>query len=473
MKTFNLEKTHLGPALGVSLSMVLGLTAMAVHDSAGTVHGDSGANQAPPPPKFDGEVLQLTSEVSHPVLLAGAGREVFLHVGLQAAELPQAQRLGINLALVIDRSGSMGSEDKLIHAKAAAEQLVGRMHPDDLLSIVTYDDQVHTAMEATPVREAELFRHAIRSIESGNATNLHGGMLSGYEEVLKHFDSQRINRVLLLSDGLANQGVTEPFQIQARAEACRDKGVNISTMGLGLNYDEDLLAGIAHKAGGSYYYVGNAEDVGSHLDHELDKLTRIVARELEFHVQLADGVEVLDVFGYDYTRAGQELIIPTRDLSSGERRKMVMRLRIGGALGESRQLAATSLHYRRCDSETKTNAIATPNLIQFSDDPQLVQCSRSIPVLIQAEIVQNAVCMDEAMELQKAGQFDAAAAMLRARREQCLHQNAMLLHSPDLERMLKNMARIIEDIERTRHDRKASRDLQLGTELQAVGYLGG
>jgi len=425
----------------------------------------------PAPVEAPGPVVRVSARTSHPAVLAGEPRDVHLHVALEAADLPRVPRLPMNLALVIDRSGSMGSQDKLVHAKAAAEQLVGRLRPDDRLAVVAYDDRVQTVVPSTPAGERQVFLDAIRALVPGNQTNLHDGLVTGYEEVLSRFDDARLNRVLLLSDGLANVGVTSSSAIGERARRCRERGVRISTMGMGLSYDEDLMRAVSRGAGGNYYYVDEAEAVGRHLDREIDELARIVARDVVVEVELAEGVELRDDYGYAHAIEGRRLVVPISDLFSAERRKVVLRLGVAGAAGERRALARASVRYREAVSR-EAHAVEVAGLdVRFSDDPDEVRRLRDLGVLVKVEIVQNALALDAAMALQKAGDFAAAQELLAARLLTSSTLNETEYRDPELTRMLESMKQTLLDLERTRTDPRARRDLQLTTELTALGYV--
>lgn len=420
-----------------------------------------------------GPAVSLSSGISHPRVLAGEPQEVFLHVALHGAEHPETPRLGMNLALVIDRSGSMASEDKLRYAKSAAEQLVTRLRPDDQLAIVTYDDQILTSVPSTPAREEQRFLDAIRELVPGNMTDLHGGMVRGYEEVLAHFDEKKLNGILLLSDGLANRGVTLPGEIARRAAECHGRGVRISTMGMGLEYDEDLLQGIAQSAGGNYYYVGEAETVGGYLDEELDELGRVTARDVELRVELGEGVTLCEVYGRPHRREGREVVIPLRDMYSGQNCKAVARLTVQGTAGERRMLARASLHYRDAVSSEACREQGQPLAVAFTDDLDEVLHARNRDVLVQAEIVQNGMALDAAMQLQKEGQFQAAQELLAARYLNSKTVNETEFRDAEVQRTLNRIQQVMLDLERTRSDPRARRGLQLLTELQGLGYVGG
>jgi len=453
-------------SLVTSVSVVLAAVLLPAQEPT----APSGGGIVPAAGQAPDALVSLTSRISHPLVFAGEAQEVYLHLGLRAAERPAAPRLGMNLALVIDRSGSMASEDKLRFAKSAAEQLVSRLRPDDRLAIVAYDDQIRTVVPSTPAGEKDGFFSAIRALEPGNSTDLCGGLMRGYEEVLTHLDVARLNGVLLVSDGLANAGVKEPAEIAKRAAECRTRGVRISTMGMGLDYDEDLLCGVAQNAGGNYYYVDQAEAVGRYLDQELDELGRVIARDLEVRVELGEGVELRQLFGFVHRVEGRTVIVPLRDMVSGQGGKVVLRLGVACAAGKSAPLAAASLRYVEAVTREPHESVSAPLEVRGSDDGEAVQRARDLDVLVQAEIVQNAIALDGAMELQKAGQFQAAQELLAARYLNSKTVNDTEYKSAEVARILRRILQVMQDLERTRADVHARRDLQLETQLRALGY---
>ena len=422
--------------------------------------------------RSDGGLVAFTSALSHPRVLAGEAQEEYLHLVLRAKEVPDVERSPLNLALVIDRSGSMASENKLRHAKCAAEQLIARLLPEDRLALVSYDDTIRTDVPSGSVGDPGHVLAAIRALVPGNNTDLCGGLLAGFEQVRANVDGCRLSAVILLSDGLANRGVTAHDAIAAHARTCLASGVRISTMGMGLEYDEDLLTGIALEGAGNYYYVDRAESVGRHLDQELLELTRVVARDIEVRVELAEGVVLKELFGHACHQEDRVLVIPVRDLYGGQKRKIVMRLETSGTAGERRPLAQATLRYRDVATREAHVTEGPPLPVTFTDDAAEVERARDRTVLAQAEVVRNAAALDAAMKLQRGGRFEEAQTLLRNRFANSMTLNDVELRDPDVARILQRMRQVLLDMERTRDDPRASRDLQLLSGLAAMGYAG-
>lgn len=452
------------------LGLISALT-LALAPTLVPTNGTSAASPKEAHSQTGSKALTLTSALSHGAILEGDTREVFLHLSLHGGKAAPTKRPRLNLALVIDRSGSMASDRKLEFAKSAALQLAGRLADDDRLSIVTYDNKVQVAVPTQPASHRSVFRAAIEAIQTGGSTNLYGGMMEGFHQVLSGEGEGSLNRVILLSDGLANKGPKDPLEVGGQAASCRNRGVRISTMGMGLSYDELLLQAIARESGGNYFYVADPESVGDFIAKELDGMGRVVARDPVVRLQLAPGVEVAEVFGYSFTQRGRQLEIPVADILSGEERKIMLRLCIPARGKASRPVSHASLRYiAQANGEAHTQA-DSPLSVRVTGDPALVASLRNTGVLAKAEVSLNGQALVEATRMQKAARLEAAIELLDARIADSTKLNASLLNSEEVTRTLKRMGAVRSELERTRLDPAAARDVQLDGELAGLGYL--
>jgi len=277
--------------------------------------------------------------------------------------------------------------------------------------------------------------------------------------------------VLLLSDGLANVGPKDPLEVGGQAASCRNQGVRISTMGMGLSYDELLMQAIARESGGNYFYVADPESVGDFLAEELDGMSRVVARSPVVRLQLAPGVEVADVFGYSFTQEGRRLEIPVADIISGEERKIMLRLRVPAHGKASRVVSRASLRFvAQASGEAHTQA-GSLMAVRITSAPALVASLRNTAVLAKAEVSLNGLALVQATRLQKATRLEAAIELLDARLASSSQLNASLLRNDEVARTLKRMDEVRADLKRTRLDPAAARDVQLYGELVGLGYL--
>jgi Ca-activated chloride channel family protein len=291
-----------------------------------------------------------------PALLAGHDNELDVLVRIQApdapAELPK--RNPLHLSLVIDRSGSMSGQP-LDEAKRCAEFVLDGLQPTDRLSVVAYDDHVHTLVPTTPLDDKESVRRAIRAIDSGGSTDLHGGWFRGAETLAPHATDGSTSRVILLSDGCANHGLVEHDPIYAQCADFARAGVTTSTYGLGRSFNEELMIGMAKHGHGSSYYGQTADDLMDPFREEFELLNALCARRLRLEIEPAPGVRAKLL--NDYVADGQNAWLLPNLAFAGEA-WAVVRLRIpspaSAAEGQGEgllSLCSFSVRYTTLDGE--------------------------------------------------------------------------------------------------------------------------
>ncbi len=260
------------------------------------------------------------------------------------ADLPEAPRRSLNLSLVIDRSGSMAGAP-LHHALRAAEAVVEQLEPSDRLSVIVYDDHVDTVIPPQAVTDRAALQAAIRRVWAGGLTNLSGGWLKGCEDVQSQLDPQKINRVLLLTDGHANVGIQDPRVLTSTSAQKAEAGVTTTTLGFGQGFNEDLLIGMARAASGNFYFIQSIDDATEVFSIELDSLRAVVGQNLTVTLELAEGVSLVDTLSLaqvSQNSAGQP-VITLGDLYESEDKLLGLSLEIASApLGN---LPVIKLHY--------------------------------------------------------------------------------------------------------------------------------
>jgi Ca-activated chloride channel homolog len=209
------------------------------------------------------------------------------------ADVPQSPRRKLNLSIAIDRSGSMAG-GPLHHALKAAEAVVDKLEPDDILSIVTYDDEVETIFGPAPVTDKNAVKTLIRKVRSGGITNLSGGWLKSCEHVKTHFDAQKVNRVLLLTDGHANAGIQDPKILISTAAKKNEEGIVTTTLGFAQGFNEDLLIGMARAATGNFYFIQSVDEASEVFEIELDSMKSVVAQNLTATLEFPPNVSLVD-----------------------------------------------------------------------------------------------------------------------------------------------------------------------------------
>ena len=207
-------------------------------------------------------------------------------------------RAPLNLSLVLDRSGSMHG-GKLAAARDAAVFLVRRLAPEDTITVVAYDGDVHTVADAHTPRAAVV--HLIQQIEPGGSTNLSGGWLRGRELVAARSrgDKRGMNRVLLLTDGQANIGITDPQKLTGLSATAARTGITTSTIGFGADYDEALLRAMADAGGGNTYYIERPDQAPGVFEEEIEGLLSLAAQNVAIEVRPSDAVQLTTIW-HDY-----------------------------------------------------------------------------------------------------------------------------------------------------------------------------
>ncbi|MEH1913937.1 vWA domain-containing protein [Nostoc sp.] len=288
-------------------------------------------------------MIKTSYEFDQSILAAGSSLKTDILLRFRA-DIAKSPRRNLNLSLVIDRSGSMAGAP-LHHALKAAESVVDQLEPNDILSVVVYDDEVDSVVPPQAVTNKSTLKNSIRKVRAGGITNLSGGWLKGCEHVKTRLDPQKINRVLLLTDGHANMGIQDPKILTATAGQKAEEGIITTTLGFAQGFNEDLLIGMARAATGNFYFIQSIDEATEVFSIELDSLRAVVGQNLKVTLELADGVSLVDTLSLakvSQNDAGQA-VITLGELYEGEDKLLGLSLGISSApVGE---LPVMKLHY--------------------------------------------------------------------------------------------------------------------------------
>ena len=255
-----------------------------------------------------------------------SNRFVLVEVTAPAVQSERA-RPPVNLAFVLDRSGSMGGP-KIRLAKQAIEEAIARLHDDDRFAIVAYDDRIDVVVPGT-LATADARRSALerlREIDARDSTNLGEGWLRGAEQVALALSEEGVNRCLLLTDGLANVGITDHDELARHAGELRARGVSTSTFGVGEDFSEVLLQAMATAGGGHFYFIATAASIRDHISSEVGETLEVVARGVTLEVSAPEGVRVESLSPYPVRDGRGRTEVVLGDLTSDERVQVVLRL---------------------------------------------------------------------------------------------------------------------------------------------------
>jgi Ca-activated chloride channel family protein len=332
------------------------------------------------------------------------------------ATAPEPQRresrAPLNLALILDRSGSMQG-DKLRYVQQAACHVLDALDERDRVAVVAYDDQVTLLAPGAPVSEparAELKRK-INALRPGGWTDLSGGWLEGCQQIAGRLLSEGVNRALLLTDGLANRGMTDIEELAHHARELRQRGVTTSTFGVGLDFNEHLLEALAEQGGGHFYYIERPDQIPDVFRRELGELLTVVAREAFLSIAVPRGVAVELLGDLPHERAGERLRVFLGDLCAGERRALYTKvLTPPDALGTSVVLRG-ELGYADLDGHTAT--VAAEIGFSYAREAEVLLAPLYEAILQRSGEVELAAATARALKLERAGQREQAQALLQ------------------------------------------------------------
>jgi Ca-activated chloride channel family protein len=259
-------------------------------------------------------VMKTTVQLDYQAIVANQAQPVHLAFQFTAPAHAGRRDQPIALSVVLDRSGSM-SGDPLHAALRATKTVVQNLRREDQFSLVTFEDTAQVVIPMGPITAKQAVLDRIDQIGAGGSTNLTGGWMLGRDE-LRNTPAGTVRRELLLTDGCLNIGIVEPTQVnQVVMGGLERDGIRTSTLGFGNDYDEDLLSGLAHKTGGTFYDANNADKLPEIFEAELDGLQKITVQNLRLRFKRLHFVDAIRSLG-----GYQELTLPEgrRDYSIGD-----------------------------------------------------------------------------------------------------------------------------------------------------------
>ncbi|MFT5299419.1 MAG: Mg-chelatase subunit ChlD [Mariniblastus sp.] len=253
-----------------------------------------------------------------------------LQVGLTTPRaLDRKSQPPLNIVLVVDESGSM-SGDKILNLKEALLAFVERFKPNDKITIVGFEQQARVILESVERTDINEITQAIENIHAGGGTNLHAGLMCGYEMALKHYDQERTNRVIFLTDGNANVGVIESEEIARESKQCIRQGISLVTIGLGVDFNNGLLRDISESGRGVVHYVGDAKDIKKVFVDEIDSVLAPAARNVKLTLNLGEHTHSAKLYGYEpewkQTSDGPSVVLKFDNLNHGATQVVIARL---------------------------------------------------------------------------------------------------------------------------------------------------
>ncbi|MFN8382773.1 MAG: von Willebrand factor type A domain-containing protein [Anaerolineales bacterium] len=214
-----------------------------------------------------------------------------MRVGIQGYQVSEEDRKDAALTFVIDVSGSMDMDNRLGLVKRSLEMLVDQLHRNDTVSIVVYGSDARVVLDPTPGSDSDIILDAIYSLHPEGSTNAEAGIRLGYNMAMEAFDSEKINRVILCSDGVANVGQTEADAILEEIHRYVDRGVTLTTIGFGMdNYNDTLMEQLADNGNGFYAYVDDKDEARKLFIDQITGTLQTIALDAKVQVEFNTNV---------------------------------------------------------------------------------------------------------------------------------------------------------------------------------------
>jgi Ca-activated chloride channel family protein len=414
--------------------------------------------------------LEVRVDLARPVEVAGrAPTRNVLRIGLRGQ--PRGDdapaRPPLNLALVLDRSGSM-AEEKLARAQQAARMVIERLGPDDILALVAYDDEVDVLAPASRVRDASALVAALERLEASGDTALFAGVSRGLAEARRFVDPGRVDRVLLLSDGQANVGPDAPSELGRLGAAAAREGITVTTIGLGLGYNEDLMTRLARESDGNHGFAESARDLARFFEEELRDAMAVVAEAVELRLELAPGVKIARAINRPLEQYGRHAVGRVEQIGAEQEKHFLVELELPpGAAGSKRRIGQVHVSARGL-SDGRPRQVSAPVHLRYVEDARVATQSENEEVMVatvEAIAVRN---NRAAVALRDQGRVKEA--------QETLEQNAVYLEekaqqygSEKLERYSEENAESVDalgDDRAWRRARKKMRSRQHALETQ-------
>lgn len=388
--------------------------------------------------------IGLSVETSHPLVQPDRERTLYLRVGLTGFKLSSAaERPPVNVAIVLDRSGSMQGQ-KLEHAKRAAIEALEMLGPRDIVSVIVYDHTVRVLVPATKLTDKPAVARAIQSIDAGGNTALFAGVAKGALEVRKFLEANQVNRVILLSDGQANVGPSTPSELGDLGGSLIKEGVSVSTLGLGLGYNEDLMRALARRSDGNHAFIEDPRDLARVFRYEFGDATSVVAQRVRVRIRCREGLSPVRVLGREATITGPTVAVSLNQLYSQQEKYVLLEVRLpAGAAGRSRRVAEVSVTYDNMVTKSEDRLAATTS-VRYVDAAAEAAEAENKKVMINVVEQLGAERNRLAIALRDEGKMEEAAEAFE-RNEAYFRDNAERYDSKKLKVIHKRQMRIKRD----------------------------
>ncbi len=377
------------------------------------------------------------------------GREHALVV-LKAGGQQLGRRAPINICLCIDRSGSMEGEP-LEYVKRACDYVVDMLEPNDILSIVTFEEQVDVLMPARRVVNKALVKEHIHRLEVGNTTNLYDGLMAGCMQIASVIQQAPgyVNRVLLLTDGEPTVGLKDYNSIVQQVAEQKARGISVTALGFGSEYNEELMAGIARRSGGNYYYIQRPDLLPEVFRRELETLMTIVAKNIRVRFLLSRWTQLRQVYGFQPSFMPRVVEVSVPDIERGTVRTALAEMEFDRHAPGVYRVAKVEVLYDDIVNN-RPERVTTDCVFEFTNDRSLLAAHANQIVRNELDIALASQNLQRTMMGMRTQQLTAMGAMQELQKTRTvLLQAGQVGQAQELDAAMQSLQRGGADIEKT------------------------
>lgn len=376
------DRTQMIPPDDPNRTRLGGMDPNATQMSGGVFSPDSNRTQ------MAGSLQALSVEcvAENSYALATANTRQHVLVKMVGSGMAMGARMPLNLCLILDRSGSMEGPP-MDYMKRACSYVVDLLEPNDVLSIVAFTDQAEVVMPARRVVNKQLIKQHIDMLMVGNTTDLYGGIQVGANQIASVSSPGYVNRALLFTDGEPTAGNKDFASIVGQVAEQKTRGITITALGFGMDYSEELLAAIAKRSGGNYYYITRPELIPEIFRKELETLMNVVARNVKMRVHMSRWVQVRQIYNKLPAFGHRSAEVTLADLERGQTQTAIVELELGNRPGGKYRVAKVEVAYDDCVTG-KSASVTGDVVVEFTTDESLIASGVNPQVQREIEVAE-------------------------------------------------------------------------------------
>lgn len=356
--------------------------------------------------KIENTNIAIRAIPSTEYVLNGILNKIYVMVEVEVARSEQKtqNRADMELSIVLDRSGSMGGK-KIEYSRIAVNKVIENLSKNDVLHFVVYDDKIDTVFQNGKLSNKDMLMKQVNSVHARGMTNLAGGVTRGHELIDSSKENKKSKRIFLFSDGLANVGPSSIPEVSKLIKSIYSKGINVSAFGIGDDFSEDMMKGIAEHGMGDYFFIEEADGIPAIVGEALDGLLGIEASNAKLVVRGINGATVTKIYNYEMTGA------LLGDLREDENRQVLIEVEIKPELlNEAKEFLSMELKYNHIDDLLADKSFKGMLPIKTTDDEEKIM-EENEEILVLRKLLEASDQEDRLIEHLDRGEYDQAISL--------------------------------------------------------------